>query len=281
MNIVDLIPAEPGDCEALAISDAGFVAGVWAKNGFRWSPNPAPSGTLEKIPALVALTSAGVADTSCRATAVNNDGVVVGYSDAIDGEGDDVRRAFRWDPSVSPVAEDLGTLIPDPNNPGTFLGNSAARGINNNGWIVGVSDSPSGNRRACLWLPTPDPSTGQSIIDLGTLIPDPNGLVTFLGDSEANAVSDDNVVVGVSDAQDSNGQSVRRGFDWSMSDQTPRAFGTLAVQGADVFGNSAANAIDTQGIVAGGADNLAWVARSSPRHSGAFRAGTSSRDCPC
>ena len=205
---------------------------------------------------MVALTSTGLADTNCRATAVNNGGVVVGESDAIDGQGGDVRRAFRWDPTVSPVAEDLGTLLPDPSNPGTFLGNSGARGINNNGWVVGFSDSPSGNRHACLWLPAPDPSTGRTIIDLGTLIPDPNALATFLGASEANAVNDDGIIVGVSDALDSNGQPVRRGFDWKMSDQTPRAFGTLAVQGANVFGTSAANAVDNQGITVSGADSF-------------------------
>jgi len=249
MQIVDLKPGAGGDCEALGTCDAEFVVGRLESKGFRWSPQPLPNGTLLEVPPLVALTVDGVADTSCRATAVNNGGVVVGVSDAWEGQDpdrDDVRRAFRWDPAVSPLAQDLGTLIRDPNNPGGFLGNSEARAINDNGWIVGVSDSPGGLRRACLWLPAPDPNTGQTILDLGALLPD--------GNSEANSVNDANVIVGVSDAQDSAGQAVRRGFDWNLFDRTPHAFSTLAVNGANVFGTSAANAINMQGVVVGGAD---------------------------
>lgn len=43
---------------------------------------------------------------------------------------------------------DLGTLVPDPNNPGQFLENSAAYGINDAGRIVGSSDDGSGTRAA-------------------------------------------------------------------------------------------------------------------------------------
>jgi probable HAF family extracellular repeat protein len=261
MTITDLFPTASGDSEALGTCDAGFVVGRQEDNkGFRWSPQPSPTGTVDAISPLTALTAAGVADTVCRALAVNNNGVVVGVSDALQGQGtsvSDVRRAFRWDPSVSLLAQDLGTLMIDPNNPGGFLGNSEARAINNNGWIVGVSDTPDGSRHACVWLPFADPATGRTILDLGTLMPDPQNPGGFLGNSEANGVNDDNIIVGTSDATDSAGQSVRRGFDWRLSDQTPRAFGTLAVIGANVFGSSGANAIDVQGITVGFADFFA------------------------
>lgn len=43
---------------------------------------------------------------------------------------------------------DLGTFIPDPANPGLFLGNSEARGINDAGQVVGLSDDTVGSEHA-------------------------------------------------------------------------------------------------------------------------------------
>jgi len=81
-----------------------------------------------------------------RATSVNNNGDVVGVSVASGASGNVVDHAFLL-PAGTTTLVDLGTL-PDPANPGAFLDNSSAFGINDSGEIVGTADAgldPSGN----------------------------------------------------------------------------------------------------------------------------------------
>src|SRR5262249_14539135 len=73
--------------------------------------------------------------------AVNNNGDVVGSAMAVDAQGNLVNRAFLL-PANTFTMIDLGTLVPDPANPGSFLGESSASSISNSGFIVGDSAAP-------------------------------------------------------------------------------------------------------------------------------------------
>ena len=67
-----------------------------------------------------------------QATAINDSGEIVGYSDTPQGN----LHAVLWKGNS---VHDLGTLDPDPNTPGQFQGDSIATAINHNGVIVGYS----------------------------------------------------------------------------------------------------------------------------------------------
>ena len=99
-----------------------------------------------------------------EATAINDNGVIVGWSTIKSGAS----RAVRW---KNGVRKNLGTLGGR---------NSQATGINEFGVIVGWAETPSGNRHAFIWK-------DGVMTDLGTL-----GGAT----SQANGISRGGIVVG-------------------------------------------------------------------------------------
>lgn len=112
----------------------------------------------------------GAVSKNTRATAISNQGLVVGF-----GETSDSMHAFLW--SQKDGYEDLGTLPGDSS--------SKAQAINDVGQVVGSSSGPRG-QHAVLW------KKGLGFLDLGTL---PGGQI-----SEARGINNLGEVVGNSDS---------------------------------------------------------------------------------
>ncbi len=74
------------------------------------------------------------------ATGINNSTQVVGYYIQPPNPTTNLTHAFLWQ---SGSLTDLGTLTPDPNHPGKYLGESRAQGINNKGQICGFCGNPN------------------------------------------------------------------------------------------------------------------------------------------
>ena len=104
-------------------------------------------------------------------TSINSAGVVVGYSETVDG----FQHAFIWQCTTGII--DLGTLGGD---------NSIAWDINTSGWIVGSADL-TGNTETHAFLKKP----GLAMTDLGVL---KTGAI-----SEALAINDAGTIVGDSE----------------------------------------------------------------------------------
>ena len=103
-----------------------------------------------------------------RATAINNAGQVVGFSDLPIGPTG-LRHAFLWTPSGG--MQDLGSI-------GQFLGESFALDINDVGQIVGWSRVLSGGGlRAFLW------TQGAGMQDLGSLGPNANAMAAGINNA--------------------------------------------------------------------------------------------------
>jgi probable HAF family extracellular repeat protein len=138
------------------INDAGQVVGQAYTSGdighaFLWTPGQAMRdlGTL--------------GGPGSHATAVNNAGQVVGFSDLPIGPTG-LRHAFLW--TSTGGMQDLGSI-------GQFLGESFALGINDAGQIVGWSRVvPNGGLRAFLW------TQGAGMQDLGSLGPNTNAMAS-------------------------------------------------------------------------------------------------------
>jgi probable HAF family extracellular repeat protein len=86
---------------------------------------------------------------SSSALAINNKGQVVGKANNGNPYND---HAVLYSGGVM---QDLNNLI-DPASGWTL---TSATGINDNGWICGTGRNPSGNTRAFLLTPVPEPST--------------------------------------------------------------------------------------------------------------------------
>ncbi len=189
-----LVASTTGNSEALGINHLGVVVGRdEAAQPFVWEPHQ-PNGTVGTITRLPLLPTGG-APGEGTAMAINKHGVIAGRSDAMTAGGL-VTRGAVWIPGS---VLDIGTLMPDPLNPGAFLGNSRAIDINDAGLVVGASDTAFGVEHAILF----DPSTGR-MSDLGALIP--------LGASRATSLNSVGDIVGVSDALDASGNPVERAF---------------------------------------------------------------------
>ncbi|MCC7407708.1 MAG: DUF3466 family protein [Phycisphaeraceae bacterium] len=150
---------------AQGMNNNGMVVGQVGTRGFCWDPT---TGTMTSLGYL-----GGWGASS--AFAVNDSGVVVGYSTA----NPDTWRATRWMPDGTKL--DLGDL------PGGYS-YSGAVDINNSGWVAGwgnVVDSPS-RTHGFVW----NPGT-QQMVDIGTL----NGVAT---DSYAMAINNQGWVLGES-----------------------------------------------------------------------------------
>jgi probable HAF family extracellular repeat protein len=185
-----------GASEANGLNDAGAVVGQFDGDfPFVWQPTT-PTGTTGTATQLPVLPTGADPGTG-TAMAINTSGVIAGFSDTFDSNGR-VTRAVRW---VGGAIQDLGTLIPDPFNPGAFLGGSRAVDINDLGQIVGSSDTILGVRHAFLF----DPALGF-MRDLGALSP-PVPVA-----SRATSINNNTEIVGVSSAFDPNGAPVERAF---------------------------------------------------------------------
>src|SRR5262249_3581695 len=138
-------------------------------------------------------------------TSINAGGDVVGFAETLDPTGNKVTRAVFWPAGANSVI-DLGTLIPSFAPPGAFLGNSRALGINKQGIIIGVSDSPTGVEHAFVF----DLSIGV-MRDLGSLVP-----FTMLpgtpDPSLASGINNLGDIVGQATAVYANGNLVTRAF---------------------------------------------------------------------
>ena len=204
MATVTVLASAPvtGISEANALNNAGTVVGqddtVFP---FLWQPAQpnGTTGTLTRLPVLPTGPMAGEA----TAMSINNNGVVAGFSAGLDAQGNAVTRAVVW---IGGTVQDLGTLIPDLTNPGSFLGSSKAIDINDAGQVVGRSDTIFGSEHAFLF----DPAVGV-MRDLGALIP--ISMVPATPDpSRATSINNLGDIVGVSAALDKNGNVVERAF---------------------------------------------------------------------
>ena len=93
-------------------------------------------GLMRDLGTLVPFPATG----SSQAHAIDNNGSVVGTSEALDSQGNTVERAFFL-PLGGLFMTDLGTLFPDPAVAGAFSGNSSAMAINSAGQIVGDAET--------------------------------------------------------------------------------------------------------------------------------------------
>jgi probable HAF family extracellular repeat protein len=126
-----------GNSRALGINDSGLIVGQSdgpaGTHAFLFDP---AVGVMRDLGTLVPLPGTG----SSQANAIDNNGSVVGTSDALDSQGNPVNRAFFLQAGTVAMT-DLGTLFPDPVAPGAFSGNSFAMSISNAGQIVGDADT--------------------------------------------------------------------------------------------------------------------------------------------
>ncbi|WP_131736641.1 hypothetical protein [Actinomadura roseirufa] len=151
--------------------------------------------------------------TTSRATAVNDQGVIVGYGDTAGGGN----HAIRWNPDGH--ITDLGTL---PG--GTY---SYAYGINNRGDIVGYANNSGGNERAVRWAPN------GTITDLGSLPGRTSGY--------AYGINDVGAVVGYIPIQSKTYHAAKWQPDGTVSD----------IGAESPLGSTSAAAINNHGVAVG------------------------------
>jgi probable HAF family extracellular repeat protein len=223
-------------------------------HGFRFDPGrPLLNlGTLTNSPSL---------DYSIATASVTTglgDDLVVGVSESMDANARNVLRGFVVvvGPNRIPMVE-IGTLVPDPTRTGLFLGNSAARAVNDMGMIVGYSDTGffapdlSPIRHAFLYY-----YPGGPMVDLGTLAAPSNQRAT---NSEAWGINSLGHIVGVSETDnlDPKGNRIRRAFLYDFRTKVMQDLGTLTREPRNpgkFRGNSEARAINNQDQVVGISD---------------------------
>lgn len=236
-----------GISEANGLNSSGIVVGQEdTVFPFFWQPSQ-PNGTVGTSTHLPILFT-GSAPAEATAFSVNNNGDIVGFSDALDASGTSVTRAVLWSGGT---IRDLGTLIPDPSSPGNFLGNSSAIDINDSGHIVGSSDSVFGVRHAFLF----DPAVGI-MRDLGSLVPF-SMLPGTPDSSRATSINSNGDIVGVAAAIDATGNVVDRAFLLSAGAFSMVDLGTLIPDPANpsnFLDNSGAFGINDNGMIIGTSD---------------------------
>ena len=227
--------------EAGAISNSGFVIGDAAdfhENSQAVVWRLSDPGTTRFLGSLVR-DQLFFFDPTATANAVNDQGVVVGSSDAavFDSQGNEIggtTHAFRWQ---NGTMVDLGTL------PGG--GASGANGINDDGQIVGESDTANGASHAFLLK-------GSRFEDLGDLADDPRL------NSDADAINDRSEIVGWSQVRLADGTLAQRAF---ARNARMRELQSLIESRSPLSGSvtlTEATAISCNGwIVADGFDNSA------------------------
>jgi uncharacterized membrane protein len=140
--------------------------------------------------------------THSYALGLNNDGQVVGHTMNSDGTFED---GYLWTPSSANGATgsmiDLGSF--DTTSPGV----SSANAINSQGWVTGWAkngDLNGGAGHAFVWEPSAPNATTGTMVDLGTLVINPN---PYYVQSEGRAINSSGVVVGYSLLATSTGQA--------------------------------------------------------------------------
>lgn len=120
-----------GSGKATAINVNGVVVCASENVGVAWIPNQrnGTDGTVYTLPNDL---SPGYPVTPL---AVNATGMVVGVCKTEDVNGAAVDRAFSFQlgSDVQLSLWEIGTFVEDPAYPGSFLGNSAATGVNDSG----------------------------------------------------------------------------------------------------------------------------------------------------
>src|SRR6266705_1030704 len=237
-----------GLSDAFGLNESGQVVGQEdTVFPFVWTP-VIPNGPIGASRRLPLLPTGGPAEGT--ATAINANGDAVGFADALDPSGTLVTRAVFW-PAGGATVTTIGTLIPSFAPPGLFLGNSSALAINDQGIIVGLSDSPSGVEHAFVF----DPAIGV-MRDLGSLIP-----FTMLpgtpDPSRARGINNRGDIVGEAAAVDGGGNLVTRAFLLPVGALLMQDLGTLLPDPANpglFLGDSTAFAINDAGTIVGDSD---------------------------
>lgn len=136
------LPPLPGDSTsaATAINDKGQIVGISGACGVAVGDVSAAHSVIWENGVPTRIGDFG-GHTWNTPTAINNDGVVVGFSLPADKEGTRFYRAFVW-------TRETGTRMLDQI---AGDGRSAAFGINDDGQIVGVSRTAGALLRAVIW----------------------------------------------------------------------------------------------------------------------------------
>jgi probable HAF family extracellular repeat protein len=180
-------------------------------------------GVLSLVPDLFFAPSVNVR----AAYGINDAGVVVG----------------EWERIPFIYTNGASAALARPVDPvSNFEGAAGAYDINNNGWAVGYASYPFGNAGAILWR------DGKAI-DLGSLPLDAG----FNRAAAANAINDANVIVGRSLTSLPGGTGSRASHAFRWADGAWLDLGTLVGPAR----NSAAHAINGQGLIVGQSDCLA------------------------
>jgi hypothetical protein len=177
-----------------------------------------------------------------QATAINDQGVAIGYAPKVVGGSSKGTRAVRWDANTT-TATELKPLSTDPQG----VGASAVRAINNLGAIVGVGTVYEGNDRlglqAVMWLPgTSDPI---ALEDYGIGLAGRGGTTRTVS-SAAQDVNDLGFVVGTAVKFDELDQFIgQRAILWgpdrklmNLNDFVDPSSGWLVLSSADSISNS-------------------------------------------
>lgn len=243
-------PAAATALVAIIPLDQAFVVNLSGPGG----PPPQRLGSLIPSPA------PGIVLGNSQANAVNNSGQIVGTSDTtVLGPP---RQAYLYDPTSGAMIN-IGTLAGRDPNTGAFIGSSEALGINNNGQIVGVSDTADRDtngdpvRRAFLYQ-----IGTATMTSLGTMLDYQYGRSPTLGMSEARAINDSGQIVGVCTSLDASLQTpVKRAFVFNLAIVGARMMADLGTfdqkDHQRVFhdlGESEAFAINNAGDIVGTAD---------------------------
>lgn len=208
-------PSPQPNSHAFAINEKGHVAGSAIvgtdfPTGFLWTPQ---SG----------LRSIGTLGGRSDAKALNESGVVVGYSGTNPDGTNSASLAIRWT-----AAEGMRAISAYPSPA------SQANDVNEAGHIVGAAAfSPKGLERAFLWTP------GAGLRDLGT--------GTGTG-SDATRINDQGLVIG---GLTGGAGYARRGFAWT------KEHGMVEIGAGS--SNSTANDVNAHGQVVGQIDSRAYV----------------------
>jgi probable HAF family extracellular repeat protein len=252
-TVTDLAPtAVTGISDAWAINASGMVAGQMdTAVGFAWTPNTPNdvNGTLQQLPTLMP-PAAGL-PSECAAFGINTAGDILGSCETVDAGGTTVTRAFLF---RAGAMSDLGTFVPDPSNPGFFLGNSEARGINDAGQIVGKADDTNGVEHGFFL----DLSVSPTMRNLFSLVP-PIMLPGPADPSVANAINNSGMVVGTASAADAASNIVERAFSWDPATATMTDLGTLVPDPANpgkFLGESSAEAVNNAGQIFGDSETV-------------------------
>jgi probable HAF family extracellular repeat protein len=175
-----------GNSLAFGINDNKEIVGVsdsilGVEHAFVFDP---AIGVMKDLGSLIPFTMLPGTPDPSRARGINNRGDIVGEATAVDKSGNLVKRAFLL-PNGAFSMRDLGTLLVDPLNPGAFLGDSSAFGINDAGTIVGESDTgtpTSPNKTPAFFNAGSSPSGMFPSIGAAKSVEQNNAVVGFIGD---------------------------------------------------------------------------------------------------